>query len=109
VGSIEFGDVTVTRVLGWQEPLVTRDLLLPGSDRGEWEANEAWLVPDFWDPGTDYAWLCAQTFVVVSGGKTILIDTGIGNGKTRPQAPPFSGLQTSFLDSLAKVARDPAR
>jgi glyoxylase-like metal-dependent hydrolase (beta-lactamase superfamily II) len=108
VGSIDFGDVTVTRVFEWQDHLITRAQLVPDSELADWEANKSWLTPEFWSPETDEAWLCAQTFVVKSGGRTILIDTGIGNGKSRPHVPPFDGIQTPFLASLTEAAGDPA-
>jgi hypothetical protein len=47
-----------------------------------------------------------QTWVLRSEGKTILIDTGAGNGKDRPLAM-FAHLHTSFLADLAAAGVTP--
>jgi glyoxylase-like metal-dependent hydrolase (beta-lactamase superfamily II) len=101
MSSTQFGDVSVTRVFEWQGHLITRENLVPESTREDWQDNSSWLVPEFWSPDGDDAWLCAASFVVRSAGKTIVIDTAIGNDKQRAAIPPFSGLQTDFLDRLA--------
>jgi len=47
--------------------------------------------------------------VVRVAGSTILVDTGVGNDRDRPQIPPFAYLRTGFLDRLAAAGVDPAR
>jgi glyoxylase-like metal-dependent hydrolase (beta-lactamase superfamily II) len=42
-----------------------------------------------------------QAFVVRSGGTTVLVDAGVGNGKPRPDLPEWDGLETAFLRRLA--------
>ncbi|MCW2689570.1 MAG: fold metallo-hydrolase [Mycobacterium sp.] len=44
-----------------------------------------------------------QTWVLRVGRRTILVDTGIGNDRQRPQMPVFAGLQTVFLQRLSSV------
>ncbi|QIQ01277.1 MBL fold metallo-hydrolase [Streptomyces liangshanensis] len=104
MGSIDIGDVSVTRVFEWAGDIATREQLIPSSDRRDWEANASLLVPDFWDPATESVKLCVQTFVVKSGGRTILVDTGIGNDKERLWFPT---LRTEFLDLLTKAGAAP--
>ena len=48
-----------------------------------------------------------QTFVIRSGGRTVLVDTGVGNGRDRPNMPAFDQLQTGFLDALADAGVTP--
>jgi glyoxylase-like metal-dependent hydrolase (beta-lactamase superfamily II) len=108
--SITIGDVTITRVQEWLDHFFYRVEFLPESSRETWEANRSWLEPEFWSPGTDDAWTCAQTFAVHSGDRTILVDTGIGNDKERPSVPPFSafsGLHTNFLERLSEAGAAP--
>jgi glyoxylase-like metal-dependent hydrolase (beta-lactamase superfamily II) len=95
------GTATVTHVREWVGPLFTRPQLLPASNRERWQDNSEWLVPDFWSPETEDAWTHSQCFVVRTGETTVMIDTGIGNAKPRPQWPPFSDLDTDFLGHLA--------
>lgn len=102
-----FGDVTLDRVDEWTGKLFTRPDLLPDSDRQAWEAERAWLEPDFWSANSEDAGLCAQSFLVHSGGRTILVDTGIGNAKPRPSVPPFDHLDTAYLDDLAAMGVRP--
>jgi glyoxylase-like metal-dependent hydrolase (beta-lactamase superfamily II) len=44
--------------------------------------------------------LHSRSYVIRSDGQLILVDTGIGNGKNRPQVPPFNGLDTDYLSRL---------
>jgi hypothetical protein len=43
-----------------------------------------------------------QTWVLRSEGKTILVDTGVGSGRDRPQVLLFDHLDTGFVDRLAE-------
>ena len=48
-----------------------------------------------------------QTWVVEVDGLTVLIDTGVGNGRDRPQMPPLDHLDTDFLGALAEAGIRP--
>lgn len=105
--TIHFDDVTVSRVIEWSGPIKTVAEILPDATAEDWETNRSLLVPHFWDPATG-AYLChIQTWVIRAAGRTILIDTGIGNDRDRPQVPSFAHLHTDFLDRLAEVGVDP--
>jgi len=71
-----------------------------------WDANRSWLVPDHLTEDSSSYMPASQTWVLRSEGKTILIDTGTGNGKERA-LPLFSMWQTDFLDNLAKAGVRP--
>ncbi|MEW2508089.1 MBL fold metallo-hydrolase [Amycolatopsis sp. NPDC047767] len=105
--STSFGDVEITRVHEWTDHLFSRPDLLPDSARQEWEAEKDWLEPVFWSAESEDAWLTSQSFLVRSGGRTILVDTGIGNGKPRPGVPPFDHLDTGYLTNLAALGVRP--
>lgn len=103
VDTIDLAGAAITRVVEWAGPIKTVSEILPDSSADDWHGNRDLLYPDFWDPLTD-AYLChIQTWVVRFGGRTILIDTGVGNDRDRPQVPPFAQLNTDFLDRLANV------
>jgi glyoxylase-like metal-dependent hydrolase (beta-lactamase superfamily II) len=104
---IQVGSVTITRIEEWKDHLFYRSELLPESSRETWQKHQSWLVPDFWSSETDDAWLCSQTFVVRSSGRTIVVDTGIGNDKTRTSLPPFNRLHTDFPDRLTASGAAP--
>ena len=105
---IELGDVTVTRVKEYYGSVQMRPAeFFPDSTNHDWEANKHWLAPDFWDPGTDQCISAIQTWVLRSEGRTILVDTGVGNHKERPYVPVWNHLDTAFLDNLAAAGVAP--
>src|SRR5260370_711659 len=72
----------------------------------KWRENRSWMQPDQVNADfTSYVG-ALQTWVLRSEGKTILIDTGAGNGKDRPLAT-FAHLHTSFLADLAAAGAAP--
>jgi glyoxylase-like metal-dependent hydrolase (beta-lactamase superfamily II) len=100
--NLQLGDVEVIRVAEVENgPFIDGAELLPDSDPATWQGNRDWLVPDHWDPETNQIKACLQTFVLRSAGRTIVVDTGVGNGKQRPHFPVFHELDTTFLDQLA--------
>lgn len=108
VQTIELGNVAVTRVREWEGPVAPVDVVIPDGDPRVWEDNRSWLVPDFWTPDDNAYHACLQTWVLKSDGRTILIDTGAGNGRARPNMPAFDHLHTDFLTDLAMAGVQPA-
>lgn len=105
--SFVLGDAEITKVLEWSGPFAPGTDLLPGAGEEIWEENADWLAPDFWDPATGLAVATLQTWVVRTGGRTVLVDTGVGNGRERPSRPMFHHLRTDFLDRLARAGVRP--
>jgi glyoxylase-like metal-dependent hydrolase (beta-lactamase superfamily II) len=105
---ITLGDVTVTRVKEYYGSVeATPQDSFPDSPAGAWEEHRNWLAPDFWDPETNEWRAAIQTWLLRSEGRTILVDTGVGNHKERPYAPVWSRLDTDFLDNLAAAGVRP--
>ena len=71
--TISLGEVELTRVLEWQGPFAPADAILPDAAPEDWQR----FAPDFWRDGMFMAAL--QTWVLRSAGRTILVDTGIGD------------------------------
>jgi glyoxylase-like metal-dependent hydrolase (beta-lactamase superfamily II) len=103
---IRIGYVEIARVVEYAGPIRTVGEILPDTPESFWREHP-WLAPEFWDPETGAYLAVVQTYVVRHGGKTILIDTGIGNDRDRPQIPVFSNLRTDFLERLGAIV-DPA-
>ncbi|MBL1082481.1 MBL fold metallo-hydrolase [Streptomyces actinomycinicus] len=101
------GDVEVIRVVEWQGPFAPTSGLVPDVTADVWKDNEVWLAPDHWDPVGDRATVALQTWVLRSGGRTVLVDTGVGNGRERPGSPGFHHWQGDFLGLLAKTGVRP--
>ncbi|MEV6325359.1 MBL fold metallo-hydrolase [Nocardia sp. NPDC051787] len=107
VDTIELGDVRITRVVEWHSPIAPAAVVFPSSTEQMWRSNQDWLAPHFWDPETTFFKAYTQTWVLRSGGRTILVDTGVGNDKERPYMRVWSHLDTDFLSRLAAAGVEP--
>ncbi len=108
MNEIVLGDVSVTRVMEYFGSVeLSPATFFPDSSEKSWRDREELLVPDFWDPAADACISAIQTWVLRSEGRTILVDTGVGNHKERPYAPVWGHLDTDFLDNLARAGVRP--
>lgn len=82
--------------------------LVPESGAQVWKGNEGWLAPDHWEPDSGRVVIALRTWVLRSGGRTVLVDTGVGNGRERPGSAHFHHWQGDFLGGLARVGVRPA-
>lgn len=104
---IVLGDVEILRVVEWQAPFAPARDLVPGVGPDVWEANRGLLAPDHWDPDSDRAVVALQTWVIRSAGRTVLVDTGVGNGRERPGYPHFHQRQGDLPGRLARAGVRP--
>jgi glyoxylase-like metal-dependent hydrolase (beta-lactamase superfamily II) len=105
--SFQLGAVEVTKVVEWQGDIAPARTIIPASTPAIWRDNRSWLAPDHWNPETDAYHAAVQTWVLRSEGKVVLVDTGVGNDRDRPQIPLFDHLATPFLDRLAEAGVRP--
>ncbi|WP_438310039.1 MBL fold metallo-hydrolase [Streptomyces sp. HUAS TT3] len=105
--TIVLGDVEIIRVVEWQGAFAPARELVPDAGPQVWKEDEASLAPDHWDPDRDLAVLALQTWVVRSGGRTVLVDTGVGSGRERPGTPHFHHRQADLLGDLARAGVRP--
>ncbi|MEU7835505.1 MULTISPECIES: MBL fold metallo-hydrolase [unclassified Nonomuraea] len=98
------GDITIHRVDEIALPPQTGAWLLPGAT-ADVVARHAWLRPDFADRDGVLR-LVSQSFAISADGLRILVDTGIGNGKTRAN-PAWHDLRTGYLDRLVAAGFPP--
>ncbi len=103
----QLGDVEITKVVEFEGEFMPTRAIVPDAPPELWRDNESWLVPDHWIPETDGYRGAAQTWLLRSEGKIVLIDTGIGNDRDRPHMPRFDHLTTDFLDRLAEAGARP--
>ncbi|MEU4658496.1 MBL fold metallo-hydrolase [Streptomyces sp. NPDC023723] len=107
VQRMTLGAVEVIRVVEWHEPFLPASGMFPGAGAEVWKDNEDWLAPDHWEPDGDLAVLALQSWVLRSGGRTVLVDTGAGNGRERPGMGPFHRSRSDFLGLLARAGVRP--
>jgi glyoxylase-like metal-dependent hydrolase (beta-lactamase superfamily II) len=105
--TLMIGDVEVVRVVEWQQPYVPARTLVPDLAPEEWQANRDVLAPDHWDPDSDHAVVALQTWVLRNAGRTVLVDTGVGNGRERPGNPLFHMSQGDLPGRLARAGVRP--
>lgn len=103
--TIRIGSVEVDRVVEWVGPIKTVDEIFPHTPAELWTDD---LAPHHWTPSTRAYRAAVQTWVLRTAGRTILIDTGVGNDRERPQAPAFDHLRTDFLQTLGDIGVQPA-
>ncbi|WP_328815011.1 MBL fold metallo-hydrolase [Nonomuraea cypriaca] len=102
------GDVTITRIKEYYGSVeLSAGTFFPEAQEETWREHESWLAPDFVDAATGVIVSAIQTWLLRSEGKTILVDTGVGNHKERPYSPVWSRLSTGFLDELATAGVRP--
>lgn len=105
---MQIGDAEVRRVVEWVGPLLPVKDLFPDTPARVWTNRSNGLAPHHFDRGRSLYRAAIQTWVVRQGGKTVLVDTGVGNDRERPQIPTLSHLRTPFLDRLAEAGVDPS-
>ena len=103
--TIRIGSVEVDRVLEWVGPIKTVDEMFPDTPAQLWTDD---LAPHHWTPATRAYRAAIQTWVIRSAGRVILVDTGVGNDRDRPQAPALDHLRTDYLHRLGDIGVQPA-
>lgn len=98
------GGITAHRVDEVPLPPETGPWLLPDATP-DVVTGTPWLHPDFADAAGTLR-LNSHSFAISLGGRRILVDTGIGNGKQRAN-PAWHDLDTDYLDRLTEAGFPP--
>ena len=104
---ITLGDVTVTRIEEMHGPIMPAAQFFPDIPADAWPAHADLLVPDHYNPDDGMVLVAVQTWLLRSEGKTILVDTGVGNDKARPAVAAWDDLHLSYLANLAHAGVEP--
>jgi glyoxylase-like metal-dependent hydrolase (beta-lactamase superfamily II) len=107
MNELKLGDVTITRIAEMDGPIMPPDQFFPEIPEEAWRENRETLVPDHLDADDGMVRCAFQTWLLRSGGRTILIDTGIGNDKTRPTVAFWDHLRLDYLGNLARAGVRP--
>lgn len=99
------GEVRITRVVEQTMPLAM-SYLLPKVTPEDVAANEHWLRPDYVDD-EGAATLSSHSYVLETGGRRILVDTGFGNDKERTYYATMAHLKLPYLEELASAGFEP--
>ncbi|MET8628110.1 MBL fold metallo-hydrolase [Kitasatospora sp. NPDC004669] len=111
VERIALGDLEIVRVLEWQGPFAPAARIVPDLAEHAWRGGDTGdtgdLAPDHYDPADGSYVGALQTWVVRGGGHTVLVDTGVGDGRERPATPMFHQRRGRFLELLAEAGVRP--
>ncbi|WP_436533281.1 MBL fold metallo-hydrolase [Actinoplanes sp. HUAS TT8] len=102
---IKLGDVSVSRVEEMHGPVMPTGAFFPTLPGEAWQRHAAELEPDHLVG--DMVHTAMQSWVLRSEGRTILIDTAIGNDKSRPAVPSWDHLNLDYLGNLARAGVHP--
>lgn len=101
------GDVRIQRILEMRAPDGPASSTFLNYEHAEWERASSAILESDWNADRTGTILSHQSWVVESEGRTILVDTSIGNHKPRPDLPIFDDLETSYLADLRAVGIEP--
>jgi glyoxylase-like metal-dependent hydrolase (beta-lactamase superfamily II) len=103
----QIGAATVTRIDEIPFPNVVPSALYPDLDAGALEQYGRFLSDGSYDRNAGTLTKSIHTWLLRFSGYTILVDTGVGNGKTLPAIPQFEHLDLRYLDRLLAAGVQP--
>ncbi|MED5473894.1 MAG: MBL fold metallo-hydrolase [Pseudomonadota bacterium] len=103
----KLGDLEIHRAIESEVPIFDTFTFFPDATRDVVEANKDWLMPRYIDPKTIEIILCIQSYIIKTSHHTILVDTCVGNHKSRPARPSWHMQNAPFIEELANVGVHP--
>lgn len=100
------GGVRIDRIVESEMPTLDPLEIYPDATGADIAANLSWLAPRFFDPRSRLLVLAFQGFVLRSRGKTVLVDTCVGDCKPRRRAL-FDNRRWGWLERLAAAGLAP--
>jgi glyoxylase-like metal-dependent hydrolase (beta-lactamase superfamily II) len=97
---IQLGEVSITRVVEIPRSANRTWRMLPDSTPAAVARHLSWLRPHFWDEEVEDLGSRIQTYVVRTPEHTVLVDTGVGNDKSREGSPHWHRRQGTYLEDL---------
>lgn len=100
------GSTTVQKVHEMDLNGMTLQQLMPDFDNDRFARHPEWLPAGTSDK-EGHAYLSLHTWMLRHDGRTILVDTGAGNDKSRPQQKVLDHLNNPFLERLEAAGIKP--
>jgi glyoxylase-like metal-dependent hydrolase (beta-lactamase superfamily II) len=105
VGKI--GNFEVARVLDGYLLGDTAQVFFPDFDREALKPHKHWLCPTHYDDESGRIPMPVHSWLIRLGDKIVLIDTGLGNDKIRPDKSEMHLLNTRYLERMAEFGIRP--
>ena len=106
---LKLGEVTIASVVEIDRSSFPTASMLPDSTPDAIAAHHRWLRPDFWDDAVGDLASRIQTYIVRTPRHTVLVDTGVGNDKTRTGSTAWHQRRGTYLDDLKAAGITPER
>jgi glyoxylase-like metal-dependent hydrolase (beta-lactamase superfamily II) len=103
----QIGGATVTRIDEIPLPNVVPSVLYPDLDPGAFEQYGHFLSDGSYDRKAGRLTESIHSWLVRFSGYTMLVDTGVGNGKTLPATPQFGHLDLPYLARVLAAGVQP--
>jgi len=95
--------ITIHPVIEQQLPFMDMMKFFPSLSREQLDENRSWLQPEFVDRD-DRLVICVQSFLIKTPHHKILIDTCVGNHKTRPARPAWHMMNSDRFEKSLTAA-----
>ncbi|MCV7226128.1 MBL fold metallo-hydrolase [Mycolicibacterium komossense] len=102
---IQLGHAVLTRVL--ELTIEMRTGLFADTPPQAWAEHADLLAPTFVALDRQLWRIAMQSWVIHVDGLTVVVDTGVGNGRERPHMPPLDHLDTDYLAALGRAGVHP--
>ncbi|GLR81872.1 MBL fold metallo-hydrolase [Azospirillum oryzae] len=101
------GDVRITRIEEFASDAFAPERLLPDWDPAVGRRHARWMVPGSLNEAQDRVVISVHAWLVETGGRRFLVDTGAGADKERPGKPLFHRRSDPFLQRLRGTGAEP--
>ncbi len=107
MSAFTIGGATVVRIEETYEPNFEAAKFFAAWSSAALDRHRDWMVSDHYDAASGFLKLSVHSWLIRIGGKTILIDTCVGNHKPRAHRPMWHMLDTGYLERLAAAGVKP--
>jgi glyoxylase-like metal-dependent hydrolase (beta-lactamase superfamily II) len=104
---VKLGAGTATRIEESYEPNFEAPKFFPDWQPAVVNEHRDWMVSNHYDAGSNFLKLSIHSWLLRIGGKTILIDTCVGNQKSRKHRPKWDMMNTPYLERLKAAGVTP--
>jgi glyoxylase-like metal-dependent hydrolase (beta-lactamase superfamily II) len=103
----QLGDASIARVEDIAGPSFKPGAIYPDFERSAIDENRDWLIPGHYFEKLDRLHMSMHSWVVRTGRHTVLIDTCLGNHKSRPSRPMWHHRNGPYLERLREAGVAP--
>ncbi len=107
MSTIEIGAIAIKQVMEDERALFMPENFVPDSNPEAIAAERGWMEPRFYDAASGALVLSVQSYVFETEGRTILVDTCVGNDKQGRNREDWNGGNWPWLENLAACGYAP--